>query len=281
MPADKLTLLCPRLSRQFEKIADRKGKPKAGYSRFLDLRSECKLPTFLYHGGFYNDINKLEFIDVAHLGLSRITELADEIFGALWATRIFRIDWCVDLLGVPLMDLALYCRIPFAQNCSVERSRSGVTVYLRRSKDNVLLVYDRLARLKSTGAPLVKIYDGKDYLTRVEVQFRGGGVPIRRFSNIRKYARIDLLPDLAFWKLPLKRHGLRPIESLAAEGLLNRIQNLGLQATSKTFSSQEWAYLTKKFLQQRPERELPDLNELMRKSTWEWLNDRVRFPRGR
>jgi len=53
MPADKLTLLCPRLSPQFEKIADRKGKPKAGYSRFLDLRSEFQLPAFLYHGGFY------------------------------------------------------------------------------------------------------------------------------------------------------------------------------------------------------------------------------------
>jgi hypothetical protein len=260
-------------------MADRKGKPKAGYSRFLDLRPECQFPTFLYSGGFYNDINKLEFIDVAHLGLRRITEVAEEIFGAVRATRIFRIDWCVDLVGVPLLDLALYCRIPFAQNCSVERSRSGTTFYLRRSKESVLLVYDRLARLKATGDPLAKVYDGKDHLTRVEVQFRGGGVPIRHFCDIRKYAKIDLVPDLAFWKFPKKRDGLRPIQLLAAEGLLNRIQKLGLQATSKTFSAQEWAYLTKKFLIPIPEEDCPDLNELMRKSARDWLNDRIRFPR--
>jgi hypothetical protein len=84
---------------------------------------------------------------------------------------------------------------------------------------------------------------------------------------------------MSFWDLPLKQPGLKPTQSLTAEGLLNRIQQFGLQATAKMFSAQEWAFLTKKFLVQIPGGDLPDLNELMRKSAKDWLHDRIRFPR--
>ena len=125
---------------------------------------------------------------------------------------------------------------------------------------------------------MASIYDGMDHLT---VQFRGAGVPYRRLLDIRRYAEIDLLPDLSFWKIPIKRQGLKPMQSLASEGLLNRIQQVGVQATSKMFSAQLWAYLTKKFLASVPKEDFPDLNELMRRSAVEWLNDRIRFPRVR
>jgi hypothetical protein len=255
------------------------GRPKAGYSRFLDLEPQLGLPAFLYYRGVHNGINKIEFTGVAQLGLTRATEIADRLFGHLRTTKIFRVDWCIDLPNVPLLDLALYCRIPSVQNCSVERSRGGITFYLRRSKNQVLLVYDRIKRLRATGGPMANIYGKFDHLTRVEVQFRGSGVPFRRFLDMRRYPEIDLLPDLSFWKIPIKRDGLRPMQSLAAEGLLNRIQQFGVQATSKMFSAQEWAYLTKKFLARVPKEKFPDLNELMRESALEWLNDRIRFPR--
>jgi hypothetical protein len=122
-------------------------------------------------------------------------------------------------------------------------------------------------------------YDKCEHLTRVEVQFRGSGVPFRRFLDMRRFAEIDLLPDMSFWKIPTKQQRLKPVQSLAAEGLLNRIQQFGVQATSKMFSAQEWAYLTKKFLARVPKEKFPDLNELMRESALEWLNDRIRFPR--
>jgi hypothetical protein len=279
MPADKLTLLSHRINRRIEKLAMEEGRPKAGYSRFLDLRPRLGLPAFLYCGGIHNGINKIECTGVAQLGLTRTTEVAEQIFGDLRTIRIFRIDWCIDLWGMPLLDLALYCRIPRAQNCSIERSRGGITFYLRRSKNHVILVYDRIKRLRSIGDPIANIYDGDNHLTRVEVQFRGAGVPFRRLLDIRRYAEIDLLPALSFWKIPIKRQGLKPMQSLAAEGLLNRIQQFGVQATSKMFPAQEWAYLTRKFLAHVPKEDCPDLNELMRESAWEWLNDRIRFPR--
>jgi hypothetical protein len=279
MAADKLTLLCPRVSREIESLVRDEGSPKGGYARFLDLRPKLGLEAFLYYGGMHNGINKVEIVGVAQLGLTHCNEIVERIFGHPRATRIYRVDWCVDVPDIPLLDLALYCRIPLAQNCSVERSRGGITFYLRRSKNKVLLVYDRIKRLRATGDPMANIYGKHDHLTRLEVQFRGAGVPFRRLLDIRRYAEIDLLPDLSFWKIPTKRQGLKPMQSLASEGLLNRIQQFGVQATSKMFPAQEWAYLTKKFLVQVPKEDFPDLNGLMRKSMLEWLNDRIRFPR--
>jgi hypothetical protein len=279
MPADKLTLLSFRINRRIEKLVVQEGRKKAGYSRFLDLEPQLGVPAFLYYGGVHNGINKIEFTGVARLGHTRATEIADRIFGHLRTTKVFRVDWCIDLPNIPLLDLALYCRIPSVQNCSVERSRGGITFYLRRSKNQVVLVYDRIKRLRATGDPIANDYDKCEHLTRVEVQFRGSGVPFRRFLDMRRFAEIDLLPDMSFWKIPTKQRGLKPVQSLAAEGLLNRIQQFGVQATSKMFPAQEWAFLTKKFLVPVPKEHFPNLNELMRESALEWLNDRIRFPR--
>ena len=282
MPADKLTLLCPSVRKRFEKWALDDGKPKGGYAKVIDLNKSGKgLPVRLHWRGNHTGIHKIDFMSVAQLGLSRVTQITEEIFGDPQRVRIFRVDWCVDLLGIPVEDIGLHCRIASAQNCTFIRSRSGVTFYLRHSKQHIVLVYDRLRLMRARGNLAARIYGDDDQLTRIEVQFRGGGVPFRSFQDLRRYAKIDLIPKLTFWNVGMKRAGLRPMQSLAAEGLLNRIDQVGIQAASKMLSAQEWAYLSKVLLEPQPGKDRPDLNELMRKSARDWLNDRIRFPRGK
>ena len=69
------------------------------------------------------------------------------------------------------------------------------------------------------------------------------------------------------------------MQSLAAEALLRRIDEVGLQMALKMFSAQERAYIVKKFLRPASDSKFPDLNKLMRKRVREWLSDVIRFPR--
>jgi hypothetical protein len=115
--------------------------------------------------------------------------------------------------------------------------------------------------------------------TRIEVQYKSGGLPFRKFKDIQRYAEIDMLEALSFWEAGRKRERLSPIQSLAAEGLLRKIDEVGLQVALKMFSAQERAYIVKKFLQPASESKFPDLNKLMRKRVQEWLSDVIRFPR--
>jgi hypothetical protein len=281
MGADKLVLLSRSIRSKYLRLAREKGERKGGYSRVIDLRETPeKLPVLLYCGGIHNGIHKLQFVGVAHLGLSRVREIASQIFGDLRFVRIFRIDWCIDLWGISVLDFALYCRLTRAQNCKVVRSRTGISFYLGDSKQRVLLIYDRLARLRAIRDPLAEYYSTSDQLTRVEVQLRGRGLPYRRLRDIERYGELDLLSQLSFWEIKrTNKKSLKPIEALATEGLLYKIDRFGLQATSKMFASQAWAYLQRKLLTPASKSELLRVSTLMKKSIRDWLEDRIRFPR--
>jgi hypothetical protein len=277
MPADKLTLLSFSVLNSFRKLAESEGERKGGYSSFIDLRkTPTQLPAFLYCGGIHNGIHKIDLIDVAHLGLSRTREIVEAITGDSAHVRIARVDWCVDLCGISVLDLALHCRLSRTQNCSMDRSRTGFSYYPQRSTQRTVIFYDKRQHLRSKKDPLGEI---DDEWTRVEVRLKGKGLPYHKFRNIHKYAGLDLMPNISFWEFGRQREGLTPQESLAAEGLIRKIQDLGMQLASKTLTAQQWAYVCRKYLEPAKQGDFPDLNALLRKSTGDWLKDRVRFPR--
>jgi len=142
-----------------------------------------------------------------------------------------------------------------------------------------VLIYNKLRQLQSIGSPLFKNYLMPDPLVRVEVQLKGHGLPVRYFHELDKFAELDLLQNLSFSEIGQKRSGLNTTDSLAAEGLLRKIEESGLQMTSKEYSSQKWAYLAKKFLRPASQSQFPDLNKLLRQSIRDWLENRTRFPR--
>jgi len=278
VPCDKLVLRNHRIRSRFLDLAQQKGHRETGYSHVIDLsRISRELPVILYSGCYYSGDNKIVFRDVAHLGYTRCKEIAAEIFhGADWS-RVMRVDWCLDV-GIPLRDLALYCRLGGVQRCTTERSRTGTTYYLQRSDTRTLFLYDKRAQLEARKHPILREYIIRDPWTRIEIQFKSN-LPFRRFDHLGRYAELDLLANLSIWDAGLKREGLKPIEELAAEGLLRKIDEVGLQVALKQYSSQTAAYLMKRFFQPAPESKFPDLNGWMRRSVQDWLDDRIRFPR--
>jgi hypothetical protein len=281
MPVDRLELICDRIKWPLLKLAREKGKPSGGYRYFLDLaKTEPKLPVKLYCDGRHSGIHKIQFEDVAHLGLTMVRKVTDEIFGNPHHVRIYRIDICADIYGMSLLDLALYCRVARAQNCCVERSRSGITFYLRYSKNFKILFYDKIAQLRSRQPSTADWFRKGEMLTRIEVQMRGrSALPYWRFADIEKYADLELLKELSFKTRTRKRENLKPMEALAAEGLLAKIDDWGVQMTSKMYPPSTWAYLQKKFLRPVEPGDFPDLNQLLRRSTRDWMENRPRFPR--
>lgn len=280
MPADKIVLLSHRIAPRFLKLAEQGGDRKGGYASYIDLsRTSAKLPVRLYCGGIHNGIHKIQFIDPAHLGLSRVREIVLDVFGDTEHVRISRLDWCVDLWGISAEDVALYCKLARVQNSSVERSRSGVSFYLRRSRNHILLLYNKVQQLRSNHDPLAEYYSRDDSWTRVEVQLRGRALPYRKLADIKNYADMDLLSGISFWSIGRKKEGLTPRDALAAEALLHKIEQLGLQVTSKLYPSSKWAYLQEKFFIPASESQFPNLSRLMQSSIRDWLQNRIRFPR--
>jgi hypothetical protein len=275
MPADRLELLSPDLRPEYQILAHAKGVRKGGYAHVVEIP---ELSVVLHSKGYWNGIHKVVFRNTANLGYTFCGNVAREIFGQLANPIVSRVDWCVDVLGIALLDLALYLRLGRRQNCRTDRSRSGPTFYPSLSTTRTVLLYDKLRELESKHSPILKNHIMRGPLTRVEVQFKRN-LPIRRLDQLGGYADLELLPNLSFWKVGTKREGLKTKDSLAAEGLLRRIEEYGLQTTSKMFSSSEWAYLTKTLLQRIPDSKFPDLNKLLQKSARDWLEDRLRFPR--
>jgi hypothetical protein len=275
MPADKLELVSHRIRSQYLDLAIDGGMRKGGYAYVIELP---EISAVLHCRGYRDEIHKLVFRDVARLGHTYCKDVVREVFGESSHVRTTRVDWCVDIFGISVLDLAFHCRLGRVQNCRIDRSRTGITFYPRFSKARTVLLYDKLRQLESKHDPILRKYAMEGPLTRVEVQFKRN-LPYRKFDELERYAELDLLSNFSFWQARRKRHGLKIKDSLAAEGLLRRIEENGLQLASKMFSPPEWAYLTKTLLELAPDSKFPDLNKLLQKSARDWLDDRIRFRR--
>jgi hypothetical protein len=230
----------------------------------------------LYCGGIWNGINKIDFAEVSTLGLRRAEEIVNSICGKPHRVTIFRIDWAVDVLGLSAWDLGASCRVTNVVNTEFFHSRGGVSFYPHRSNTRSILIYERGKRLKAQHHPDANRFTNRD-LTRLEVQFKGKGVPIREFSRIREYKDIDVLRGVSFERIVQIPNDLKPLQILQAEGLRSLVSRLGLQNASKRFAASEWAYIRKKYL--RPSDGFPDLRFLMKRGIEDWLESRRRFPR--
>jgi hypothetical protein len=277
MPCDKLIFLSHHIRPSFLQRA-RKSPPGGGYAHVVAENSaDWDFPVRLHCDGSHNGIHKLEFVGVAKLGLTRTQEIAEEILGDISRVTIARIDLCVDL-QVPFRKLAQSVQIARVQNFAAYRSRLGSSIYPQRSNQKTILLYERLKLLRSRRDPWAEAFGRHEHLTRLEVQFRGKGVPIRRFVDIRKYGEMNLLEGLKLWKTKV-RAGLTPVQRLAAEALNARSREIGLQGVSKDFTASEWANLKKRLLEGIPRSDFPDIHTLFKNSVRDWLEDRIRFPR--
>jgi hypothetical protein len=277
MPADKLVLLCNEVKRNFQRVAQDAGESQGGYRHFVKLQeTQFKLPVRLYCGGKWTGINKIDFEGVANLGLRRVEEVVNSICGKPDGVKITRIDWAVDVLGLSAWDLGASCRVTNVVNTEFFHSRGGVSFYPHRSDTRSILIYERGKRLKARHHPDANRFTNRD-LTRLEVQFKGKGVPIREFSRIREYKDIDVLRGVSFERIVQIPNDLKPLQILQAEGLRSLVSRLGLQNASKRFAASEWASIRKKYL--RPNDGFPDLRFLMKRGIEDWLESRRRFPR--
>jgi hypothetical protein len=280
MAADKLVLITPSVKWRFQKVAKNDGMPLGGYSNCMDLReTKFKLPVRLFCGGLRSGVCKLDFIDVRGLGLKKVEEIVDEICKERGEVRIFRVDWAVDVLGLPVWELIERSRIAGVQNTALYRSRTGTSFYPHLSKRRSVLIYERLRRLRTKRDPVAKVFRADDVVTRLEVQLRGQGVIYRDFSDIRKFGEIDLLAGVRFRRLRKIRDDLTLIERFAAERVRDIVAKVGLQNFAKQFRPGVAAYLESKFFAEVRDGDFPDLRSRMRESIKGWLNDNVRFPR--
>ena len=150
--------------------------------------------------------------------------------------------------------------------------------YPRCFHKKTILIYDRLALLRNTRDPQAQLYQVGDDLTRLEIQLKGKGVPFPRLSQLSHYADLDLLHDVRFTEFRMS-DDLSALKRLAAERLLFMIQEFGLQATSKRYSSGLWLRLKKLLLANVREEPSLDLGVVLKKSTRDWLENRLRYPR--
>ena len=251
-----------------------------GYERCVDLRETAlKLPVKLFYRGRHTQIHKLEFIEVARLGLPRTREIAESIFPNLERVGIYRIDLCIDLLGFSPWFFVSNVRLPRQQNFALYRSRGAVSFYLQFSAQQKILFYDRLRLLRKEKNPLAELYKPDDKLTRIEVQMRGAAVPFGRFLDISRYVEIEPLEHLQIAQLRVDPGKSTPVKVLAAFGLRWLVRKYGQQAASKMFPPSAWAALQKAYLDRMERSDFPPLRLLMRKSIMRWLNGQIRFPR--
>jgi hypothetical protein len=194
---DKLVLLCVFIRKLFLQLAREQGVRKWGYSHVIDLRqTDHKLPIILYCDGLRDGRHKVEVVGVARLGQSRTLRILKEVIGQSSGARIYRIDFCADLLGISVWELAQICYVGPSQNYQIYRSRTGDSVYVQRSKSKTIVLYDRKRRLRAEHDPRAAMLDPDEDLTRIEVQLKGAGVPHRKLRHIHRYADVDLLAGL-------------------------------------------------------------------------------------
>jgi hypothetical protein len=284
MPADKLILISSSVRRKFLDFARKHGDKFGGYGHVVDLRrSEYQLPVRLYCDGLqrplFHEVHKLEFIGVARLGYSEAAKAVCTICGDPKGVRIFRVDWAVDLWNVDAWQLGSSCRVAGAQNCAVERSRGSVTFYPQKSGQRTILIYDKWKERRHRRDPLAKRVKQSDKVCRFEIQLRGAGVPVREFSQMERYEDLDLMDGVTFLEPVAISADQPPMRRLAALQLGHLIRRDGVQVTAKRFSAAQWSYLETKLLAQVADDEIVDVARLLRKSTREWLDSIIRFPR--
>jgi hypothetical protein len=140
---DKLIVLSGSISEPFYELARQGGINKWGYKYVIDLRlPPNRLPAILFCEGIHNGRHKVVVVGVASLGRRRAVGIIRKITGHLSGVRIYRIDFCVDLFGVSVWDLARVCYIGRAQGYQIYRTRKGDTVYLQRTGARTVLIYD-------------------------------------------------------------------------------------------------------------------------------------------
>ena len=275
---DKLTVLCTRIRDDIRDLVLEEGAREGGYERCLDLRDTKQLSVRVYYNGRYDGINKAEVIGTAKLGLLRVLKILAAIFPDLADVRIYRIDFAIDLLGIPVSFFLVNCHIARVQNFRFYRTRRALSLYLKSSSLRTLLVYDKGRQLKQKKDPMAGILRRGDCLTRVEVQLKGS-VPFKQLKDIRRYREVDLLEDLKFFQHRLEPHKTTPSQLLAAAGLRWLVRRYGLQAVAKLFAPAEWAAIRKGYLEPMQTVQIPPLHELMRKRMDDWFEGRIRYPR--
>lgn len=235
------------------------------------------LPAILCYQGLHSGVHKRELIGVSRLGLSHSQAIIAKLFPASSQLVIYRIDLCLDVSGKSVWDLAANLCAPNTQNVAVYKNRDGDSVYLRRSRQKTIVVYDRATRLRREKNLLAAMLLPNHRLTRLEFQLRGSAMPFRSFLEIHKYAAIDLVKDLRCAELIIDCDASTPMNFPAAEGLRSLISSGGLQLAAKRFPSANWSFLKRKFLQEE-DALLSEIARRLRKSIADWLNDRIRFP---
>jgi len=159
------------------------------------------------------------------------------------------------------------------------RSRGGFSFYFQASKARTIVAYDKLGELRAKRNPRALLYSPTDTLTRLEIRLTGRALPFRTFVDLPRCVDVPAFKDLNIVSLHIGAYESMPKEFLQATGLRSLIKKHGLQTVSKMFSPPQWAYLKHKFFDRSVGLELPDFNLLERKTTQDWLEDRIRFPR--
>lgn len=277
---DKLILLSDKIEKVFLDLAHQDGSARGGYGHVIDLRqTRHQFPVILYCDGRHNGIHKVEFVGIARLGLRRTRRILKMILGHLSAARIYRIDLCTDIPGLWVWDLAEVVLVSRSQNFKIYNNRGGVTFYLQNSAHKTILLYDKVKQLTAKGDPLADTFNPGEYLTRIEVQLKGRGVPFKKIRHFHRYADVDLLGQFHLRRLKRLRDDAKPLHLLAAGGLRRLIHKYGLHAVKKRFSPPHWAYIEKTLFEVLEGREIPDLRLRLKRSIEDWLEDRIRFPR--
>jgi hypothetical protein len=233
---DKLILLSNTIEEAYLNLAREEGSGRGGYDHVIDLRrTRYKLPVILHCDGRHNGIHKVEFVGIARLGLRRTRKIIKELLGDLSAARIFRIDLSTDIPDLWVWDLAEVVLVSRSQNFKIYNNRGGATFYLQNSAHKTILLYDKVKQLAAKGDPLADTFRPGEYLTRIEVQLKGRGVPFRKIRHLHRYVHVDLLGQLHLRRLKRLRDDAKPLHLLAAGGLRRLIHKYGLQATKKDF----------------------------------------------
>ncbi len=276
MPVDKLFLLCPTIKTPFKHLVMEKGEPRGNFKSSFDLRKmDPKLSVRISCDGRFNNTHKMEFIDVARLGLRNVEWIVAEICEASIRPRICRFDCCVDLWGVSCVEMASRCSVSGVQKFAMEGGRWGNTFYPHRSRTRTVLIYDKIKHWRSKNDPNARLFKSDDLLCRIELQLKGRGVPYKNFADIRKYGDFELLRGVNFSDHLEIRSGLRPRDELAGLGFRGLAEQCGLQAALKRYPSFPW----KNYFVSGTETLAPRVQSLIRLGVRDWLDNRIRSPR--